>query len=244
MVLDPMVRNTDHSVHQGVQIGVDLGQVSDPSAIVVAELQRRNYTRERGLPVRGGEIHYVIHGLERLPLGTSYPDVVERVRWYIEHEKVKAIDRTPKIFLDTTGLGQPVSDQFKEKGIRHIRVFLTGGNAEHWEGNELHLPKMNLVSNLQVLLQNHRVHLPPDAPETPALVSELLTFELKVTDTAHVQFGAFKVGAHDDLAVALGLACRPLPAPDFSMTRVVGLYKSHDERQARERPLQRWRRRL
>ncbi len=47
-----------------ITIGADLGQAQDPTALAVAE-------------VRTPEIH--VRHLERLPLGTPYPKVVERI---------------------------------------------------------------------------------------------------------------------------------------------------------------------
>ena len=62
------------------------------------------------------------------------------------------------------------------------------------------------MSRLQVLLQSERVHLPATA-EAGILAQELLNYEIRVNENAAAQFGAFKVGSHDDLATALGLAC-------------------------------------
>jgi len=49
------------------------------------------------------------------------------------------------------------------------------------------------------------------APEgndrTRALAEELLTYEVRVSESANLQAGAFKTGTHDDMATALGLAC-------------------------------------
>jgi hypothetical protein len=74
------------------------------------------------------------------------------------------------------------------------------------EHGELRLPKALLVSRLQVLLQSGRIHL-PQTQEAAALVDELLAYEIRVDEAAQATFGAFRVGAHDDLATALGLAC-------------------------------------
>jgi hypothetical protein len=38
------------------------------------------------------------------------------------------------------------------------------------------------------------------------LTDELLTYELRVDENANDRYGAFKVGTHDDLVTALGLA--------------------------------------
>ncbi len=47
-----------------ISIGADLGQAQDPTALAVAEVQPP-------------EIH--VRHLQRLPLGTPYPKVVERI---------------------------------------------------------------------------------------------------------------------------------------------------------------------
>ena len=56
------------------------------------------------------------------------------------------------------------------------------------------------------------------------LVEELLNYEIRINDNANAQFGAFRVGAHDDLATALGLACcedlyyhHPSPRPHYDL---------------------------
>jgi hypothetical protein len=52
---------------------------------------------------------YVVRQLERLTLGTSYPDVARRVREVV----LGVLNRgasTVSLFVDTTGVGQPVVD--------------------------------------------------------------------------------------------------------------------------------------
>ena len=56
----------------GSVIGVDIGQSRDPTAICVAETENRQIDRRT-------ETHFLIRYLERLPLGTPYPEVVDRV---------------------------------------------------------------------------------------------------------------------------------------------------------------------
>ena len=73
------------------------------------------------------------------------------------------------------------------------------------EGDEWRLGKGYLVSRLQVLLQNHRLRLPRTA-EATVLAQELLDYEIRVDPDGDAKFGAFKVGKHDDLVTALGLA--------------------------------------
>jgi hypothetical protein len=44
-------------------------------------------------------------------------------------------------------------------------------------------------------------------PEAGGLVRELLTFQLKITAAAHDIYGAWRESAHDDLVLAVALAC-------------------------------------
>jgi len=165
-------------------------------------------------------------------LDTSYPKIVERLLTIYAslkerqrqefHDEWKAyFDRTgtggaypgfefepPVLYIDATGVGQPVVDMLREAGLKPTAVYLTSGHQENREQGEIHLPKNLLVSNLQVLLQTQRCHL-PDTPEAHALREELLNYEIKVTESQNLKMGVFTVGKHDDLATALGLACRP-----------------------------------
>jgi hypothetical protein len=78
------------------------------------------------------------------------------------------------------------------------------------ERGEVKLGRGWLVSRLQVLLQGDRLHLPTTA-EARALAEELLEYEIKVDPDGDARFGAFRVGAHDDLVTALGLAVQVEP---------------------------------
>jgi hypothetical protein len=39
------------------------------------------------------------------------------------------------------------------------------------------------------------------------MIEELLNYEIHVSEEGRDQYGAFKIGSHDDLVTALGLAC-------------------------------------
>lgn len=187
----------EHKSHS-VRIGCDPGQRVDPTAIAVIEVQDR-----------GNDYHFVARHLERLPLGTPYPAVVERLA------EIAGKLEGAKIWLDATGVGQPVVDLVRAARLRVKPVYLTGSDKATEEDGELRLGKALLVSRLQVLLQSGLIHLPKTA-EAQALIDELLTYEIRVSDAGHASFGAFKTGAHDDLVTALGLACWQKPRIGFA----------------------------
>ena len=220
-----------------VTIGVDVGQKHDPSAIAVMESQRRAV--EGGgpsAPDRRWEEHHLARHLERLPLGTPYPQVAERLAAIVNNARARAEAAAPcpvEVFVDATGVGQPVVDLLNGPGglsgpgmsetsgmsgasgllrVRVTPVYFTHGDRRQEEREaaaggvtRVTLGKAWLVSLLQVLLQTGRVHLPGTA-EARALARELEGYEIRVSENANDTYGAFKVGVHDDLVTALGLA--------------------------------------
>jgi hypothetical protein len=79
--------------------------------------------------------------------------------------------------------------------------------TERWGGDQLQeiLGQAYLVSRLQVLLGTGRLHL-PTTREARVLTEELLSYELRVDELEHERSGGFKVGKHDHVVTALGLA--------------------------------------
>jgi len=203
-----------------VSVGVDIGQKVDPSAIVVCEATERAsgrmvppsfFTNRTPRLVPHRETRYEARHMERLPLGTPYPAVAVRVAEVIESLRTRqAGDRDARdiaLTVDATGVGQPVVDLLKSH-VGRIRLrAATFTHGDRMEGDdEMRVGKAFLVSRLQTLLQTDCLGLPPGHPEAEAMSRELLDFEIRVDDDANDRYGAFKVGTHDDLVTALGLA--------------------------------------
>lgn len=193
----------------GPVIGVDLGQKRDPTAVCVSELDLRDAAGRR-------EVHFLVRYLQRLPLGTPYPEVARKVA-RLARSVASRVGRPPSLYLDATGVGQPVLDAVREelaagtgwestgRGCPIFAVYLLHGDERREEEGVVKLGKAWLVNRLQALLQVRRVHL-PNTPEARALRDELLDYEIRVDDNAVDRYGAFRTGAHDDLVTALGLA--------------------------------------
>jgi hypothetical protein len=182
-----------------ITIGLDIGQKRDPTAFCVAECRERPVGTERS------EVHFLVRHLQRLPLGTPYPKVVERAAEVVSGLKRRSKDR-PRLFIDATGVGQPIVDLLEDRGIQGVACYFNHGDRRNEKsGREVVIGKAYLVSRLQALFQSFRLHL-PENPETTALKRELDTFEIRVDQNANDRYGAFRVGTHDDLVTALGLA--------------------------------------
>ncbi len=177
-------------------VGVKIGQKRYPSAVCAAEEERRE----------DGQCHYLIRALIRLPIGTSHINIAQRVGQMVAG--IRQRSRTSiTTYVDATGLGQPVVDAVE----RHAKqatikpVYFNHGDRRVEEGDVVTLGKAYLVSRLQVLLESGRLHL-PRTPEREAWTQDLLEYELEVKPDANDQYGTFRVGPHDELITALGLA--------------------------------------
>ena len=174
-------------------IGLDLGQKKDYSAIAVLE------RIDRVKPYRGLVMEQLLlRHAERLPLGTPYPKVVDRVREIVRSDALRA---NCALAVDATGVGAPVVDMLRAArlGCDLTPVTITGGEAE---GSNYRVPKRDLIAGLQVLLENGELKI-ARMRETARLVKELTDVRM----LSRGRIGAEGEGEHDDLVIALALAC-------------------------------------
>jgi hypothetical protein len=152
----------------------------------------------------GGNADYHVRYLERVSLGMPYTDIALRVSSLLDREPLR--DRT-QLVVDATGVGAPVIDLLRQARLSPISVTITAGETVSREGSAYRVPKRDLVGTLQVLLQSQRLKIAEAIPEARLLVQEMLAFRVKITLNAHDTYGAWREGAHDDLVLAVALAC-------------------------------------
>jgi hypothetical protein len=205
--------------------GLDLGQSRDHSALVVVEradlildeIDHVTYERLR-------ERQYRVRFLERVALGTPYPNVVERVRAVV---RAKPLVGRCTLVMDATGVGAPVLDLLRgaQLGCGIDPVILTGGERESHADGVWCVPKQNLVVGLRVMLEKRELGLPAKSGASRVLVKELAEMEMWTGGRGGLKFGSRRDGAHDDLVMASALACwRARPRlPGIWGTRSLGL---------------------
>lgn len=187
-------------------IGVDLGQAQDYTAISVLEQAHRPTERDAAK----SETTYQVRHLERLPLGTAYPVQVNRVLEVVQ--QVKTIqgnaDREPALVVDQTGVGRPVVDMLSQAGLTNLTaVSIHGGDATNRDGREYRVPKRELVSILQVLLQTDRLAVAAALPEAQTLTREMLAFKVSISKAGHDSYGNdWRENDHDDMVLSVALA--------------------------------------
>ena len=199
---DRLLAREDHSINIDSSmffISADLGQAQDYTCITIIE------RLTKGVGVLD-EVHYHLRHIERPPRGTEYPNIVDRIEAIFNSETLKEFKKA--VVIDMTGVGRPIFDLMVQQGFRRVlnAITITGGNEvtePHW--NTHNVPKRDLVTNLQIMLQNGALRIARGLKEADALTDELMNFKTKITDSGRDVYGA-RAGTHDDivLSVAMG----------------------------------------
>ena len=68
------------------------------------------------------------------------------------------------------------------------------------------IPKRDLVSSVQVALQNKILRIADNLKHADLLIRELLAFRANISETGHDTYSAWREKDHDDLVLACSLA--------------------------------------
>ncbi len=185
-------------------LGLDLGQAQDFTALSLIEP-----TGEPTAPT------YDVRRIERLALNTPYPAIVSYTCEVVAALGTIAPKRPIHLALDFTGCGRPVADMFAvaaDKGkldAKLVFITITGADAvTQGESGDWRVPKRDLASIIQILLQSSRLRFAQGLPIAETLKQELTGFRAKTKLNGHQTFEAgddWRSAPHDDLV--LSLAC-------------------------------------
>ena len=185
-------------------IGLDLGQKVDFTAIAVLEF-RPAAPPHFLLPWDVPRPSYALRHLERMALGTTYTKVVERVAGLT---RIPELQRRCTLAVDATGVGAPVVDALRQKQLDcHLMpVTITGGDRTGRHGEQRSVPKRDLISTVEVMLEEGELRIAGRLPNRGMLVEELMGLRVGKTRSGQERFGA-SGRVHDDLVIAVSLAC-------------------------------------
>jgi hypothetical protein len=190
--------------YKSLFIGLDLGQAQDFSALGIIESIRCNDANGKSKILQLNCIH-----LQRWQLRTSYTAIVADVVAMVNGiRKNQPQYGNPTLAIDATGCGAPVVDLFKREKMNAILApiqIVAGANVSEDNGMT-RVPKRDLVSGVQVALQSRTLKIASELSEAETLARELQNFTVKITDSANDVYGAWRVGTHDDLVLAVALA--------------------------------------
>ena len=182
-------------------ISADLGQAFDYTAISVIErvITGRGYRGYRGT----GERMFYLRHIERMR-GMEYPAIVNRLKCLYVSEALKNVNKA--VVIDLTGLGRPVYDIMLQAGFRRSlnAINITGGMDTSYSMGHYNVPKRELISCLQVQLQNNALRIAKGLKEANALIEELSNFQTKISDTGKDTYNG-RSGVHDDMVMSLAM---------------------------------------
>jgi hypothetical protein len=195
-------------------LAADLGQSTDPTAIAVLEHRKVFHEHHTGKRRAQIEERFDVRHLARLPLGLSYPAVVQEVAMLLSR---KPLAGRCELIIDETGVGRAVADIFDATGLKPTRVSITAGTDQTRHGlRGWHVAKQILISTLDARLHTGELRFAAELLEAGAMQEELKDFRRKVSAAGRYAFEA-RVGKHDDLVLAVAIALwavvgRPKPA--------------------------------
>jgi len=214
-------------------VGLDLGQARDWTALAVLETQLwfsgavlRDYpwagVAEGWNSPAGLDQHAIEHVLTRddsrwpgkPPLALKYlermrdvpyPDVVAHVKALVERPPLAG---NCMLVVDSTGVGKPIVDMFRQAGLRPVAVSIHGGDSVGHTGPfDWRCPKRDLVASVQSTLQTRRLQVLASLPLADVLVKELGNFRVTINPaTSHDSYSSWREQDHDDLVLAVSLA--------------------------------------
>ena len=189
-------------------VGVDLGQSMDHTAVAVIRhqvvpLETFTPNADAGtLRQDRTETYDCVH-LERYPLGLEYPLQVDRVGKLLSRDPLRG---NAELVIDQTGPGAAVGDLFQQRGLKPLRIVITGGfEAVRHGQRKFAVPKHEIVSNLDAKLHTGQLRFAADLLEAEHMKDELKNFHRNVTASGRSTFEA-RGTAHDDAVLAVGLA--------------------------------------
>jgi len=193
-------------------LSVDLGQLHDYTAMAVLEekllvmersdINLMNMKLAGRQKIKAASVYHCIH-LERIPLGTSYPDVIRRIGGLMNNPEL--VNETI-LLMDQTSVGRPVVEMAREKGLAPIGITITGGRERKVSEDGYHVPKREIIIELVKLFQSSRLIISDKLPFAKDLVKELINFRMKISKTGRDTYEAWRDEDKDDLVLALAMA--------------------------------------
>lgn len=194
--------------------GLDLGQTTDYTALVIVQAQGvtrmvecTDYDREthlpftRQLPLQTMPLAQLdVRHVERFPLNTKYQTIANEMG-----RRIVKIPSPRYFAIDQTGVGMGVIEMMQ--GLSPIGITITGGNEVVNVGAQSYrVPKRDLISGAQIALQNHVLRIAKGLPHAELLTREMQNFRVKISAGGHDSYEAWRENEHDDLVLALAIA--------------------------------------
>ncbi len=179
-------------------IGLDLGQSSEYTSLAVLER-----TAAKHPPTDDWAWQYSLRHLQRFAIGTPYAKVLASLLQLTREPPLS----DAALVMDQTSVGEPIVRLFRQSNLQvALRpvMIVAGHDAGGHEGCA-NIPKRELASVLQLVLQDRRLQIASQLEHAQTLASELRNFRIKSAGPVD-ETNAWREREHDDLVFAVGVA--------------------------------------
>jgi len=153
---------------------------------------KENHYYVMGLDLAKYKDFTVITVLDKYSHKNVYRDRFQRIPYPLQTQRIIAAAKrynNARIIIDSTGIGDPISDDLKHQGLL-VDDFRISGKS-----------KQQLIDKLAMCIEQKEVFIPPD----DILIDELESYALDVTEKGNLIYSA-PSGLHDDCVISLALA--------------------------------------
>ena len=161
------------------------GRLEDPDA---------NKSYVIGVDLAKYQDYTVIVVMEKTNMQVVYFDRFHKLDWNFQKNKIANVIRrynNAQCTIDATGIGDPIFDDLNRLGLNIIPYKISG------------VSKKPLIENLSLNIQEGNISY----PDIPELINELNIYAYTQSQTTgHTSYSAPE-GYHDDIVIALALAC-------------------------------------
>lgn len=156
----------------------------------------------------------VITVLDLMTFNVVEIDRFNQIDWNLQQAKIEAAYLRygrPVTTLDSTGLGDPIYDNLVQRGMHNLISFKFTEPS-----------RKDLLTNLQMLLEQSKIRLPEHNQHYETLISELQSMRYEIVGERGKTKVMVPEGLHDDMIMSLALAVweipqNPLPKPGSLM---------------------------
>jgi hypothetical protein len=92
------------------------------------------------------------------------------------------------------------------RAVRLYSIWITGGISVGREPGKTTVPKRDLITTTQLLLQDGRLRIAPHTLDAEQLVKELINYRVTISDSGNDTYAPWRERDHDDLVLALAIA--------------------------------------
>jgi len=203
---------TEEYPYYRYSVGLDIGQVSDSSAIAVI---KRSWRFDEWRKIH---YHYYCGYLHRWPLGTKYNQIIEDTtalcldQAFLGQAKAGGHWRRfgPVLAVDATGVGSPIIEGIlsSHSRVNGYGIIITGGTTHApLKGRRGYsVPKKDLIGSITKELQSGKLTISRELKQAPVLLKELKDFRAFTSASGNEKL-EHRSGRNDDLVLAISMAC-------------------------------------